>query len=1376
MSQIATFTVVLRNAAGVASPATEVSHVHYADQPGTAVAGTDYTATSGILTFNVGDSSQTITVPILADTTANVDKSFHMVLTTPDGASLGTDTSGLFVISTAATSTPTVSIDTPSGVTVGNTFTATGTASGMTTIYLALTLAGTTGDRVSATVSNGSFSVPFTPTSMGSATLSAYAAATGGTAIATSSTFNVGAADSGALTIGISHAEIATTPAPTALKAVHAVGNQFVDSAGNKIWLRGVNWYGFDGPDLMVHGLYAGRDYKDMIDQMRELGFNLFRLPLSDDILTSTATFNGDSGNQFVAPIQNPDLLGLTIMEGFDKIIAYCASVGMYVLLDQHRISMNSTGPDDSGFGTDGWPAADLSTATYLYGGSTTPQPYTEQTWQAFWSALSTHCTTGAYATDPTLKNVIVGFEPHNEPYHPTWDTWAGMCERLLPVVNAIAPTWMMFVNGVGSSDDGTDKGWEGGYLKGVATRPINVGALQSLVAYSAHDYGVTVFAQDWLASVAQASPPTGYPVLGDNMPAGWPDNLEAHFQSMWGFIYEQNIAPVCVDEFGFGGGYDYSTGGTDPNQLPANAAYELQWITALGRYILGMKNDGTSIILQPGDQPLSFAFFSLNPENGNPLGGLLLNSDFTSVQTGKMDVLLPLVQNAPMPANYAKFTVALSHAATVDVTALYGTYDDNGTHYADYTTRSGTITIPAGATTAEVDVPVRADPAAPSAKRFGLRLSNPTGDAALSSTPELLVTVGGGPAYSAVPFPGYRSALLGDSITYMNHHWNPAIAVQGSSPEVDRYEFYGTGVTGWFTWLNMLRNQTLELEASLQPNTNPGQDSTAPNNGYNFAIYSSQVAQLNSPDFDPLAGANLGLPVAHNVGPLYNAMQYIDKFDLAFILDGTNDLSGGLPWEGVLTGLQSAALQLAQAGKWVFVLTIFPRTADLLQAVNGVGGYPQDQVVSIIQGLMSVNQGLRDWIANVQPPNIWLIDPWDEMVGPQSSLIPGTPTDPSGMLSPASGIVSGQLIPSTVGNFRPEAPNARFCFDGLHTAPPGAYACAKVATQVLTAAGVPLPARNSTAFGPLTIGPNMMANTNFAVTNTTDGSIAGRAIGLGAPLNLPASTDDSSDQYANQGQGYTHGVVPDRWFFYRESNNDSESYSNFNEYTFSSFTSVGPDNAEPVPAGYLVDSTWADGAVTTRVVTVDGQPGWEITVNIPAGLTQNEGFVLRYQIAEGQHGPWDGWGYATGDGSQTVTAPAPPYSAGDTLIADCDVKFSGLSGKFQTFRCMLNFLSINSASVGNNDYSSTGAVISGIGCVESYFPFTSIGVVTQHPEDKQVTFRSASVKAPTPASGEDQQYAQLNLQLSWDCSDEPATAVITVLQPRIAKLTGPAL
>jgi hypothetical protein len=73
----ADFTV--RLTAGAILPVT----LQYATRNGTAAAGTDYTATTGTLTFAPGEFQKTVSVPILGDRIAETDETFQLVLSNP---------------------------------------------------------------------------------------------------------------------------------------------------------------------------------------------------------------------------------------------------------------------------------------------------------------------------------------------------------------------------------------------------------------------------------------------------------------------------------------------------------------------------------------------------------------------------------------------------------------------------------------------------------------------------------------------------------------------------------------------------------------------------------------------------------------------------------------------------------------------------------------------------------------------------------------------------------------------------------------------------------------------------------------------------------------------------------------------------------------------------------------------------------------------------------------------------------------------------------------------------------------------------------------------------------------------------------------------
>lgn len=83
---------------------TGTSSVAYATSNGSAVAGTDYTATSGTLTFTAGQTVKTFAVPILNTGAFGPPRNFMVVLSNPVGATLGQSASAVSITQGAVTS------------------------------------------------------------------------------------------------------------------------------------------------------------------------------------------------------------------------------------------------------------------------------------------------------------------------------------------------------------------------------------------------------------------------------------------------------------------------------------------------------------------------------------------------------------------------------------------------------------------------------------------------------------------------------------------------------------------------------------------------------------------------------------------------------------------------------------------------------------------------------------------------------------------------------------------------------------------------------------------------------------------------------------------------------------------------------------------------------------------------------------------------------------------------------------------------------------------------------------------------------------------------------------------------------------------------
>jgi len=268
-------------------------------------------------------------------------------------------------------------------------------------------------------------------------------------------------------------------------------GNRIVNAAGETVQIEAVNWFGLETDTHAPHGLWT-RNWQEMMDEIKEVGFNAIRLPFSlEAVLDPNATPNGIDFSQ------NPDLEGLSSLEIIDKIVAYAEEIELGIILDNHRASAGD-GPNDNGQWFDG--------------------TYSEDDWVDAWVMLAER-----YGESPA----IIGADLVNEPHGATWNAWATAAERAGNAVLGVTDNWLILVEGVGSYEG--DSYWWGGSLKGVADRPVTLSADDKLV-YSPHDYPASVYEQPWFYDGS---------------------NLYEVFRENWGFIHEEGIAPILVGEFG---------------------------------------------------------------------------------------------------------------------------------------------------------------------------------------------------------------------------------------------------------------------------------------------------------------------------------------------------------------------------------------------------------------------------------------------------------------------------------------------------------------------------------------------------------------------------------------------------------------------------------------------------------------------------------------------------------------------------------------------------------------------------------------------------------------------------------------------------------
>ncbi|PZP39842.1 MAG: endoglucanase [Azospirillum brasilense] len=441
-------------------------------------------------------------------------------------------------------------------------------------------------------------------------------------------------------------------------------GNQIVDAEGDIV-------FGLESSNEAPHGLWA-RGYKEMMDQMVELGFNTIRLPFSTDLLHGGTP----SGIDFS---KNPDLQGLTGLQIMDRIVDYAGQIGLRIILDHHR--------SDAGAGTSG-------------NGLWYDAAHPESQWISDWQMLAAR-----YADDPT----VIGADLHNEPYNGTWGTgtatdWAAAAERAGNAIGSVNPNWLIFVEGIGTYDG--QSYWWGGNLMGVRDRPVTLDVANKLV-YSAHDYPNSIYAQPWFQS------------------ADFGDTLTQKFDQIWGYIYKEGIAPVYLGEFG-----TRMADAKDLVWLDKITAYLSGDLDANGTHDIAAGQQGISWTWwswnpNSGDTGgiLQDDWTSVNTAKLAELQPIQFNLDGSTVTPGTTG-----------DAHVALFTVTLSAASASEVTVDFSTTPGTATA-EDFTSLSGKLTFAPGETSKTVAIAIKADSTAEADETFSLLLSSPSGATILDGT-----------------------------------------------------------------------------------------------------------------------------------------------------------------------------------------------------------------------------------------------------------------------------------------------------------------------------------------------------------------------------------------------------------------------------------------------------------------------------------------------------------------------------------------------------------------------------------------------------------------------------------------------------------------
>lgn len=351
-----------------------------------------------------------------------------------------------------------------------------------------------------------------------------------------------------------------------------------------RLYLFGVNWFGFEGQAHVVHGLWV-RNWVELLETIRALGFNAIRIPFCTEAIKPGTT------PSTISYAFNPDLQNLDSLTVLEKIIVKASELGLYIILNYHNISCIAVEP-----------------LWYI-------DSFTEQDYISIWVSVAQRLGKYPNVVGADLKN-----EPHSVSPKPscytdgqsaTWGMgnpktdWNLAAERIGRAVLEVAPHWLILVEGTQytnpQSDDVLlypDAVYWGENLRAVRDYPVNLP--KDKLVYSPHVYGPDIYV---------------LPYFED--PDIFPDNLYKIWDQNWGYVKKQLGSALVIGEFG--GRY----GSGDPR--------DVVWQQRFVDYLV--END-----------ICHFFYWALNP-NSADTGGLLEN-DWKTPKRDKLGNLMRLVKH----------------------------------------------------------------------------------------------------------------------------------------------------------------------------------------------------------------------------------------------------------------------------------------------------------------------------------------------------------------------------------------------------------------------------------------------------------------------------------------------------------------------------------------------------------------------------------------------------------------------------------------------------------------------------------------------------------------------------------------------------------
>lgn len=388
----------------------------------------------------------------------------------------------------------------------------------------------------------------------------------------------------------------------------HTAGTTILDVNGQMVRIAAVTWYGMESDRWVPAGLNF-QPYTTIMDTVKLLGYNTIRLPFSNELVERNPTVQ-----RGVAA--NPLFRGIPALNVMDAIVAYAETIGLKIILDNHR----SRAPRPMQVNT-------LDETLWYAPG------YGERAWIHDWQTLAQR-----YLGNDAVIGVDLRNEPHTAGSGPwtvnaylhrgaTWGPYRGVAnpatdwrqaaERAGNAVLAINPRLLIIVEGlplypVATAPNGVASSWWAGLLIPVRQYPVRLNVPHQLV-YSVHQYGPRKYSMPWFRRLTYRA-------------------LHRVWHNQFAFLLHRPAAPYAVPLF-LG---EFGTCSSDPQCVTGTGSQGV-WFQALVRFLREHRRVG-------------WGFYALNGTNSNDCAANngLLNWAWNAVASPDLQASLMTIQPAP--------------------------------------------------------------------------------------------------------------------------------------------------------------------------------------------------------------------------------------------------------------------------------------------------------------------------------------------------------------------------------------------------------------------------------------------------------------------------------------------------------------------------------------------------------------------------------------------------------------------------------------------------------------------------------------------------------------------------------------------------------